>query len=373
VVHDVMHRLGNGRDEGAVAIVVALFAIVLFGFAALVVDVGNGQNVRTQSQNAVDSAALAGVRALAQGDDVVSAVQQYVGYSFQGVDWSNCNDPDHLAQTDNADATDQCISWESSSPDPNGQVAYQVRVKFPPKRVPESFAGVFGGGSITVSPIAVAASGTTILPPCVPCDPPIGADLQPSGTPSPSPSPVFSSPAPTTSPAAPPPPPTPATACPTPGTYVAGADFDIASSCVLGAGLYVFDNSNLSIAGSLSTSHATLVFEGTATMTVGGASMLVATGQSDTPVSDEIPGVAVLFDSGDTATFQLGSHFQIVGNVYALDATWETNGGDCLADGDCIVENGALSVAHTNFANSVVPLVGNGQPPPSPAPAHLSQ
>lgn len=372
MVHAVTWRVEGGRDEGAVAIVVALFAVVLFGFAALVVDVGNGQNVRTESQNAVDAAALAGVRALANGDDVSAAVKQYVGYSFQGVDWSNCTDPDHLGQTDAADLTDQCISWDSSAPDATGQVAYQVRVKFPPKRVPESFAGAFGGGSITVSPIAVAASGTTILPPCVPCDPPIGADLQPSGTPSPSPTPVFASPAPTTSPSAPPPA-APITTCPSPGSYVAGSDIDIAASCNLNPGLYVFDDSNLSIAGSLTASHATLVFEGTATLTVGGASMLTATAVGDTPTADEIPGVAVLFDSGDTSTFSLGASFHIVGNLYAIDATWATNAGDCLTDGQCVVEDGALSVAHTSFANSVVPLVGNGQPSPSPAPAHLSK
>lgn len=372
MVHAVTRRITRGADDGAVAIIVALFAVVLFGFAALVVDVGNGQNIRTQSQNAVDAAALAGVRALANGEDVPAVVEQYVGYSFQGIDWSNCDDPDHLNQTDSDDLTDRCISWESSAPDANGQVSYQVRVKFPPKRIPESLAGAFGGGSITVSPVAVAASGTTILPPCVPCDPPIGADLQPSGTPSPSPSPVFASPAPTTSPAAGPPPPPPSTACPSPGTYVGGADIDVTGSCALGPGLYVFDDSNFSIAGSLSTSHTTLIFEGTATLTVSGSSMLAATAASDPPVAGEIPGVAVLFDSGDTSTFNLGASFHIVGNLYALDATWATNAGDC-SNGTCVVEDGALSVAHTDFANSVVPPVGNGEPSPSPAPAHLSK
>ena len=44
-------RRDAARDDGAVAIVVALFAVVLFGFAALVVDVGNAQSVRTQAQH----------------------------------------------------------------------------------------------------------------------------------------------------------------------------------------------------------------------------------------------------------------------------------------------------------------------------------
>ena len=59
-----MHSLRRD-DEGAVAIVVALFAVVLFGFAALVVYVGNASDVRAQASTAADAGALAGERALA--------------------------------------------------------------------------------------------------------------------------------------------------------------------------------------------------------------------------------------------------------------------------------------------------------------------
>ena len=61
-------RLRRGADDsGAVAIIVALFSVVLFGFAALVVDIGHADDVHLQGQSAVDAASLAGVRVLANG------------------------------------------------------------------------------------------------------------------------------------------------------------------------------------------------------------------------------------------------------------------------------------------------------------------
>ena len=49
------------RDEqGAVAILTALVMVVLMLFVAIVVDLGMARDVRRQSQNAGDAAALAG-------------------------------------------------------------------------------------------------------------------------------------------------------------------------------------------------------------------------------------------------------------------------------------------------------------------------
>lgn len=55
------------RDEGAVAVTVALLLIVLIIMSALVVDMGYWYNVRRQLQAAADAAALAGCRELAGG------------------------------------------------------------------------------------------------------------------------------------------------------------------------------------------------------------------------------------------------------------------------------------------------------------------
>ena len=56
-------RNGNfqpGREQGAVAVLVALMLAVMMGFSALAVDLAFGFLVRNQLQHAVDAAALAG-------------------------------------------------------------------------------------------------------------------------------------------------------------------------------------------------------------------------------------------------------------------------------------------------------------------------
>jgi hypothetical protein len=64
-----MRRKMNGkrilsRQQGAVAVLVALFLVVLLGFGALALDISRVFVVRNQLQNAADAAALAGAGAL---------------------------------------------------------------------------------------------------------------------------------------------------------------------------------------------------------------------------------------------------------------------------------------------------------------------
>lgn len=61
-----MRRLSD--DDGAIAVVVALLAVVLFGFGALVIDVGALYSERRQLQVGADAAALAIAQACAGGD-----------------------------------------------------------------------------------------------------------------------------------------------------------------------------------------------------------------------------------------------------------------------------------------------------------------
>ena len=115
-------KLRRGADDsGAVAIIVALFSVVLFGFGALVVDIGHADDVHLQGQSAVDAASLAGVRVLANGGTesaVVAAVKSYVDQNMglKPTDWSGCQDPAALGpQIDTDVATDTCISTLTSS------------------------------------------------------------------------------------------------------------------------------------------------------------------------------------------------------------------------------------------------------------------
>ncbi len=61
-------RRVNGDDRGAVAVLVAILAVVLFGFGAFVVDVGALYHERRQLQVGADSGAFAVAQACAGGD-----------------------------------------------------------------------------------------------------------------------------------------------------------------------------------------------------------------------------------------------------------------------------------------------------------------
>ena len=377
------------RDEsGAIAIIVALFSVVLFGFGALVVDIGHLADVRSQNQRAADASAIAGVTSLAKSNgamtptDLTALVQQYVK-SNAGIDaaaWAGCVDSTPLAHlADTGDPSDSCISYALPN-DPGGS-AWKVRVKLPDRNVPASFAGLFGVGSVTVAPAAVADAGQPPQSPCLPCDPriddstqqPVSSPTIPSDVTLPDPSSVPAAPALD-----------PITGCPTgPGRYDADLTVD---TCVLQPGLYLFDSSTFKIDGAVSTATGpngegvTLVFYGSATPTldVEGSLNLIATPENQAPIANEIPGVAVIIaqpDSSDVPRrFELGGSFSISGSLYAVgDTTWRTDSTDC-APGQCRLDNGVLAVAKTDFAAGVPSVDSNTPAPPPPAePPHLAE
>jgi hypothetical protein len=275
-------------DSGAIAVIVALLAIVLFGFGALVIDIGNAQQVRSQAQGAVDSAALAGVQVLAAdaaqhnptpdalSTAVTSAVEQAVEHNIDVPDgaWSGCIDAVPLAEIGrDASGATPCISFAQPDDDMPGSTdtygVYQVRVQFPTKDVETTFGGLFGVSSIKVRPVSVAQSGEPPTSPCVACDP----MLDDTGTPIPGQdadriltqdeSQVTTWLTGTPQDALPP------GTCPTPGLY---EHQQIAiSTCALPAGSYIFDNSDVTVIGSLtlqSPDATTLVFAGTGSFAV---------------------------------------------------------------------------------------------------------
>ncbi|HEY8728812.1 MAG TPA: pilus assembly protein TadG-related protein [Acidothermaceae bacterium] len=415
-------------DDGAIAILVALLSVVLFGFGALVVDIGDAQTVRSQSQNAVDAAALAGVRVLAAAGTpapvgtpaaVADAVKKYVSDNIGATDWAGCTDPTPLAVLADTDTSDSCISI--SAPIGPGVPSYQVRVKLPARHVPATFGGLFGVSSISISPVAQALSGQPLPPECGPCAPALDES---TGQPKlPSPSPQFpcrgtpsTQPPCSSAPELPDPGNVPPAAplnpllgnCPTPGLF--SADVLVLSTfhCTLKPGLYVFTNNarldvpaDASIASFLSdgsdglpmNAGVTLVFYDSATITVegmigtpvgsvgpptliAGDPTLAATWTAGQP----IPGVAIVFDQFDPntvsppRTFTLGDRFGIKGSVYALDGhtTWATVNGDCPAVGStCSVYDfpntpSVIATTTTAFAEtpSRIPMISTEHPPP---------
>src|SRR5215213_11026244 len=95
------------RDErGAVAVLTAVLAIVLFGIAALVVDLGVARDSRRQAQNTADAAALAAANALyatrapnlnqpGDFDAAVEAAKSYAAenYGTTEAEWAACSIP----------------------------------------------------------------------------------------------------------------------------------------------------------------------------------------------------------------------------------------------------------------------------------------
>lgn len=65
------HNAAERRDRGSVAVLMAVAAIALLGFAAVAIDVGYGLATKAQLQNAADAGSMAGNRAL---------VKLYSGY-----------------------------------------------------------------------------------------------------------------------------------------------------------------------------------------------------------------------------------------------------------------------------------------------------
>jgi hypothetical protein len=418
-------RSGVG-DAGAVAIIVALLAVTLFGFAALVVDIGNADSVHAQGQSTVDAAALAGVRTLANGgtqDDADDIVKQYVADNMGIKDWSGCSDPTPLPVLADPSTTGSCVSTLTSGTP--GVTSYQVRVKLPPRHVPSTFGGLFGVSSITISPVAQALSGQPLPPECGPCDPALDETTdQPKPQPPPTglpasirtmlPNPLLQPPDPAALP-----PGVVNNGCPSAGIYEGAANdvvVPVGTNCTLKPGLYVFDNANLDVQGNLISFLApdpadpnpadgavlgvTLVFYGTGTLTAesGGsitpllASLVTPDTTANWVAGDAIPGVAIVIDQFDQTVvfprqFSLGDDFNITGGVYALDghATWFTNSGDCMPGAStCFVHDARgtqslIATTATAFSDpdasgiGRIPTVGTDHPmvEPPPSAPHL--
>jgi hypothetical protein len=397
-------------DSGAIAIIVALFAVVLFGFAALVVDVGNAADVKAQASTAADAGALAGARDLAAWANahgpasdplleqaVEDAVKNAVKNTYPVTDaaWAACTDspvPTGLTPL----TTTPCIEYSVSD------TQSTVRVRMPVRRVPSTFGGIFGASSISVSPLARASAGQDQPSPCQPCEPRLDdISMQPVSQATlpeeirrwlPDPTDRTLVPAGSVD---------DASGCPTSPGYFDKDVIVTGKDCVLNPGLYLFDDSKLEVQDSLSSRTApdgtgvTLIFYGQTQdvpLNVENSLSLTATppgplaNLADPVPGNPIPGVAVVIDQFSPGIraqrrFELGTSFDITGSVYALDGhtTWLTNTGDCVPLGNsCWIHdqttNSVLAVTATGFADDPgIPTVRSEHPAalPPPRPEHL--
>ncbi len=139
-------------ESGAIAVLVAVFALVMFGFAALVVDLGAARDARRMSQNASDASALAAANAMypsgSQVADVPAAVTAAMSYAsanhgVTATDWSTCTDGEAFMVPS---GSTPCISFR-----PNLTRPEEVRVRMPVELVKTPFAGALGIKSTDVA------------------------------------------------------------------------------------------------------------------------------------------------------------------------------------------------------------------------------
>jgi Flp pilus assembly protein TadG len=161
---------GRREEDGALAVVVAASAVMLFVLAALVVDLGLARDTDRQAQNAADASALAGATALyptASCDsgvkpclaDAVAAVKSYALENFDTTpaDWASCSvDPAHPALAYVPPGESSCISFDSSSS------PRQVRVYLPPRVVRTPLGSLAGVSSIPIRGFAESHLGTDV-------------------------------------------------------------------------------------------------------------------------------------------------------------------------------------------------------------------
>jgi hypothetical protein len=149
----------RARDEsGAVAVLVAALSLVLFGIAALVVDLGLARDVRRQAQNAADSAALAAANNLylngvANPAAAVTAAKQYAAENFgtADADWAGCTDTARPAGFAPVSGQTPCISFKGA-PGPK-----EVRVVVPTRKVRTPLGGILGVDNVNIAASAQAA------------------------------------------------------------------------------------------------------------------------------------------------------------------------------------------------------------------------
>jgi Putative Flp pilus-assembly TadE/G-like len=167
------------HERGAVMVIFAISAVMIFAFAAFAVDLAHAFVERRDSQAAVDVAAIGGAltlidapandyfKAVGLVDEVYAVAADNLG---AGLDWENCTDPNRPAEftvaasdvfTDGIDPQyTECISWSTDWS--------KVRVQLPTRQIDTFFAGVIGFDTLDVNAFAevgaVVAGNGGVLP-----------------------------------------------------------------------------------------------------------------------------------------------------------------------------------------------------------------
>ncbi|MGH8891917.1 MAG: pilus assembly protein TadG-related protein [Actinomycetes bacterium] len=147
------------RDDGAIAIIVAILALTLFGIGALAVDLGNMFSRKRMAQSAADFAALAGA---AQLPDASAAIDEAYDYLAN-------HDPVGDGAFTKAQLTNNDPSDGEIVVDPN---RLTISVDLAPREVTFGLAASLGftSGSVSAHAVAGLKSPSKLLPFFLPID-----------------------------------------------------------------------------------------------------------------------------------------------------------------------------------------------------------
>lgn len=150
-------RLANlVRDtRGGVAVVYAMFAIILCGFAALAIDAGNLYATQTRLQGAASAAALAAAQELPNPGQAKQQAQLYAGRNMPVADHGQV-----LKMVDIVvgEWDEDARSFDAAGTSPNAVHVITRRAQTNGNPVPTSFAALMGFAEVDVSAEAIAVA-----------------------------------------------------------------------------------------------------------------------------------------------------------------------------------------------------------------------
>ena len=141
------------EERGVTLVLVVFMMIVIFGFAAMAIDVGDLLWNRHALQNAVDAAALAGVRELPSDGTVAGEEAARIAAYNAALDYFQSNSPD------------PSIVPEIVVTKTFGQPIYNTVVVTATRTRPPMLRGILGSGDIDV-PASAEAIVSSVLPDC---------------------------------------------------------------------------------------------------------------------------------------------------------------------------------------------------------------
>jgi hypothetical protein len=164
---------GVEAERGAIAVLVAVFALVMFGLAAIVVDLGMVRVTKADVLAAADAASLAGAAALYDESDpsltpdftaAVAAVKNSAEHNGTAQEeWDACSASSPGANWVTAGSGTTCIMFDS------GTSPRRLRVVVPGRRVEAAFGGLLGYSGMDIGAASTAQARDRIMQDCSLC------------------------------------------------------------------------------------------------------------------------------------------------------------------------------------------------------------